>query len=198
MIRPLLEEYYNAIGDYGAANLKRYCDKHDFFWHEPETAPYPVYSVTDGQLHVLGVRYLQCGDTSYPADHAETVKMLQNSLVRWESLYAKLEKTEVSPQARLYFDQFFQFPTFYMRNLTRWLLALIDMVTAKSNPSMESACRRAEEALEAVLEQRKILEQGFWEHWHRGDRKIDVPKLLYKTRLYCDTLCALREKLYEL
>ena len=198
MIRPLLDEYYNAIGDYGAANLKLYCDKHDFFWHEPEKAPYPVYSVTDGHLHVLGERYLQYGDTTYPADHAETVKMLQSSLARWETLYAKLEKTEVSPQARLYFDQFFQFPTFYMQNLTRWLLALIDMVTAKKNPAMESACRRAEGALEAILEQRKILEQDFWEHWHRGERKIDITRLLHKTKLYCDTICQLRDQLYEL
>ena len=197
-VRPLLDAYYDAIGDYGTANLKLYCDKHDFFWHEPEEAPYPVYSVTDGHLHVLGERYLQYGDTTYPADHTETVKMLQSSLARWETLYVKLKETEVSPQARLYFDQFFKFPTFYMRNLTRWLLALIDMVTAKKNPAMESACRRAEGALEAILEQRKILEQGFWEHWHRGERKIDITRLLHKTKLYCDTICQLRDQLYEL
>lgn len=197
-VRPLLDEYYNAIGDYGAVNLKRYCDKHDFFWHEPEEAPYPIYSVTDGQLHVLGERYLNYGDTTYPANHSETAQMLKSSLARWETLYAKLEETEISPRARLYFDQFLKFPTFYMRNLTRWVLAVMDMVTAKKNPAMESACRRAEEAMEAILVQRKILEQGPWENWHRGDRKIDIPRLLNKTRLYCRTICQLRDQLSEL
>ena len=198
VIRPLLEEYYNAIGDYGAANLKRYCDKHDFFWHPPEEAPYPVYSVADGHLHVLGERYLQYGDTSYPVDHGETLRMLQSSLAKWEALLAKLEETGIAPENRLYFDQFLKFPTFYMGSMTRWLLAVIDMVTAKKNSAMEDACRRAEAALEAVLEQRKILEQGPWEFWHRGDRKIDVPRLLRKTRLCCDTVCRLREQLLEL
>ena len=85
-----------------------------------------------------------------------------------------------------------------MRNLTRWVLEVMDMVTAKKNPAMESACRRAEEAMEAILVQRKILEQGPWENWHRGDRKIDIPRLLNKTRLYCRTICQLRNQLSEL
>ena len=48
------------------------------------------------------------------------------------------------------------------------------------------------------MAQKRILEQGSWENWHCGDRKIDISRLLRKTRLYCDTICMLRQQLYEL
>jgi len=32
--------------------------------------------------------------------------------------------------------------------------------------------------LKAIIEARKILEQGCWENWHRGDKKINLPLLL--------------------
>ena len=36
--------------------------------------------------------------------------------------------------------------------------------------------------IEAILEDRKVLEEGEWENWHRGDKKLDFPKMLKMTK----------------
>jgi hypothetical protein len=42
--------------------------------------------------------------------------------------------------------------------------------------------------LEEVLEERKILEVGPWENWHRGDRKLNFKKLISMTHDYMEAL----------
>ena len=38
--------------------------------------------------------------------------------------------------------------------------------------------------LEQLLEARKVLEQGHWKQWHKGDKKINLPLLLQLTKAW--------------
>ncbi|MBQ8893836.1 MAG: glycosyl hydrolase 115 family protein [Clostridia bacterium] len=167
---PLLQEYYAAIADMGRDNLIKRCKDCLFQYHSYEDLPYPHFPVTDGVLMRLGRNYLKGNiDERYCT---RPTRQLEESLGKWEALYQKMQAAEeqLPAESRLYFRQFLKFETFYMMQMTRWVLAC-------SAHQKEEATQ----ALRSILQERKILEQGSWENWHRGDVKIGITKLLQIT-----------------
>jgi len=68
--------------------------------------------------------------------------------------------------------------TFHMLQLTQWACAAYEIRFREDSPAVRT---RAAGYLRGILEDRKILEQGQWENWHRGDTKVNIPKLLELT-----------------
>jgi hypothetical protein len=52
------------------------------------------------------------------------------------------------------------------------------MMNTHDEHEMRAAHDRGAAAMNSILEERKILEQGAFEGWHRGDSKIGIRKLL--------------------
>lgn len=165
---PLYRAYYESIGDMGLNNLKARCRKRGFFRHPVENLPYPEFPAADGALYALGrltiknnlaVRYVEFPD-------------LTESLNRFETLSNEIEETipSLSPDLQIYVKESLGYHTFHLKQLTRWVLCL------KENKDNEAA-----EALKSILEKRKILENGFWENWHRGEKKANILNLLSMT-----------------
>lgn len=180
-VRPLVEAYYDCIADLGSVELKESCRVSEFFYHNYGPAEYPEYAVTDGVLrtvvlkHTDGRRIIQ--------DPAHMMAVLRNSEKKYMALYEKLEMLEprLPDEQKQYFRGFLKHQTFYMLHMTRWTLAYTDLLfgmTADPKATMESgiAC------LDAIIEDRKVLETGHWAGWHNGERKIGMPMMKEKIR----------------
>ena len=181
-IRPLVDEYYTAFADMGAEELKKRCRKWNFYYHNYGDLPYPVFPATDGALHYTG-RYVLLGNENGWNDDTAYRQELEKSLVRWERLYERLKEIEarLPVSVRLYFGQFLLFETFYMMQMTRWRLAVGEMVRSRAESDIRKAKKTAISSLQSILEKRRILELGDWSGWHDGERKIDVFDLLTQT-----------------
>lgn len=188
-IRPLVDEYYAAFADMGAEELKKRCRKWNFYDHDYGELPYPVFPATDGALRYTG-RYVLLGNENGWDDDTGYRQALEESLGRWERLYECLSDLEMRlpKNLRLYFEQFWLFETFYMMQMTRWRLAVGEMVRSESQADTRVAKEVAGAALQSILAERKILELGEWKGWHNGDRKIDVSDLLAQTEQRYETL----------
>ena len=174
MIRPALDEYYDCIGDLGKEELKVNCKRAEFFYHEYGALPYAEFTVSDGVLRTTVLKHNDyCEGYLQSPEHLMAV--LRDSEVKYAALYEKLEKLEAQlpEDKKHYFRCFLKHQTFYMLHLTRWTMAfgnlLFDM-TDDPKAVMETgvACRNA------ILEDRKVLEQGHWAGWHNGERKVGI------------------------
>ena len=70
-----------------------------------------------------------------------------------------------------------------MKLITEWCVYSMGLTNAAL--SSEERIKQGEHAcacLEAILEERKILELGEWQNWHRGDKKMNIPGLLKTTK----------------
>jgi hypothetical protein len=112
------------------------------------------------------------------------IKELCQSVQKWEALYTKLEQFEerLTESGRRYFDKFLKFETLDMMQLTRWRIAVGDMMRSKSADERQNAFEKATESLASILSERKILETDNWSTWHDGERKIGVSDLLMLTK----------------
>ena len=173
-VRPALDEYYGCIGDLGKEELKVNCNRAEFFYHEYGTLPYPEFTVSDGVLRTTVLEHNSyCKGYLHSPEHLMAV--LQDSEAKYAVLYEKLNVLEkqIPANRQNYFRCFLKHQTFYMLHLTRWTLAygnlLFDMAD-DPKAVMESgvAC------LDAILEDRKVLEQDHWAGWHNGERKVGI------------------------
>lgn len=72
-----------------------------------------------------------------------------------------------------------------MAGLSAWTAAILDAAEAALRQDPESiapALQRAADSLEPVLEQRAAAAAGPWTNWYRGDKKMNLPELLDRTR----------------
>ena len=97
---------------------------------------------------------------------------LTKSEAKFAALYEKLQALSGD-----YLEQFLQYQTLHMLLLSRWSLAVMDMLDG-----LEGAKTRACGYLQQLLEKRRVLEEGSWKNWHRGDKKINIPLLLQMTK----------------
>ena len=177
---PLVRRYFESIADLGKRDAAEYC-KHEyvFFFHDfGDDFPYPQLPATDGFLRMAGRRVLQ--GRFFSADPAAFRRTVGESLAKWTALSKDLDLFAAShPASRRYVEEAWGFESFYMKSLTEWLLAVLDLKEAKGERK-----ERAEQAvlpLRAVLERRKILEKGEWKGWHAGDKKINLASLIRET-----------------
>ena len=182
-IRSFMDEYYSCFADMGAVELKKRCKKWNFYYHEYGGLPFPLFPATDGALRYTG-RYVMLGNEDGWDNDSCYIKELCQSVQKWEALYTKLEQFEerLADSGRRYFDKFLKFETLYMMQLTRWRIAVGDMMRSKSADERQNAFEKATESLASILSERKILETDNWSTWHDGERKIGVSDLLMLTK----------------
>lgn len=172
-IRDAFREYYAAIGDLGAEELKASCRRAEFFYHDYGTLPYPEYVVSDGTIRTVILHKSQGkGSLQNPAHLAE---VMRGSEARFAALYEKLLALEEKlPSDRLdYFRCFLKHQTFYMLQMTRWCMAFSDLIL-KTAGDPKAAMEAGVAHLEEIVRDRKILEQGHWAGWHNGEKKINI------------------------
>ncbi len=181
-IAPFYGKYYSSIADFGADDLKRRCKEADFNYHEYGPLPFPIYPATDGTLRNKGLNLFN--GRYYAVDKEYFTCELNRSLHSYEALYEELEKAseKLSGSVKTYLEQYIKFETFLMMQFTRWLLACVDLMNTCDRSVCKASYETATAALSSVLDHRKILEQGKWQNWHRGETKINVIEMLSLTR----------------
>lgn len=180
-IRPLLEEYYDTIAVLQTEDLLQRYSLLNVTRHEYGPLDFPEFTATDGYLRFAGIRFKT--GKYYAANDRLFVDTMKSSLENWKALYEKMCRVEAQlcPESTAYFRKFLKFETFYMMQLTIWLLNIKTILHSTTESERVQALPVALEALERILEARKVLEQGKWEGWHNGDKKIGIPDLITLT-----------------
>ena len=191
-VTALRRQYYDAFADFGEDLAAQFAEKWFFFYHSYPALPFIRNAATDGQLTWLG-KYAILEKQHCGVDYStkERLPALQVSLEKLETLLCRLEALEQKlPQAAsLYLRQFLKYQTIHLLLLTRWCIACLDMVdhnlpTDRRKAAGEEACKH----LSQILEERKVLEQGHWANWHKGDEKMNIPLRLRETKAYLAAL----------
>lgn len=180
-IRPLLDAYYDAIAVLQTEDLLQRYRLLNVTRHEYGPLDFPEFTATDGYLRFAGIRFKT--GKYYAANDQLFVDTMKASLEKWRALYEKMCRIEpeLCPQSAEYFRKFLKFETFYMMQLTVWMLAVKTILHSENETERAEAVPIALEALERILAERKVLEQGKWVGWHNGDKKIGIPDLITLT-----------------
>lgn len=174
-VNALRTQYYDAFADFGREALRTTAERWQFYYRSHEAAPFTENALTDGYMAFYGKALLQgTKATQYPAP-SQVRPELEASERKFSAVWQEL--AAIQPAGGQYLDQFLKYQTVHMWLLTRWCLRIMDMLDGKPD-----AKRQASACLEQLLEERKILEEGPWKHWHRGDKKINIPLLLQMTK----------------
>ena len=176
-IHGLRGAYYDAFADFGRDVLRSTAEKWQFFYQDHSGLPLTENAVTDGYLAKYTQATLRGRQCSAHPDSGLARRALLISEEKFASLWKALCSPEL-PQSP-YLEQFLKYQTLHMLLLTRCALAVMDMTAGKED-AKETACA----ALEQLLEARKVLEQGHWKQWHKGDKKINLPLLLQLTKAW--------------
>ena len=171
-LNALRREYYDAIADFGQEALRMAADKWQFYFHSHESLPFAENAVTDGYLAFYTKGLLRGVPCAAQPEQERARRELTQSEAKFAALY---EKLRAFPGG--YLEQFLQYQTLHMLLLSRWSLAVMDMLDG-----LEGAKVRACGYLQQLLEKRRVLEEGSWKNWHRGDKKINIPLLLQMTK----------------
>lgn len=162
-------EYFACIGDFGSKELKNWCIRHLFHYHDYGILPFPEFPIQDAVLRTVGRYWLR--SIPLPRSNAPHIYCcLKDNLPKWIALSEKLQDVN-----SLYAKQFLRYPCIHMLEMTRWACAAYEIA---NGIAPEAARQNGIRALRTILDARKILEQGHWEHWHRGDTKVNIPELL--------------------
>lgn len=177
----LYNEYYGSVADLGADDLKRRCKEVDFHYHEYGKLPFPTYPATDGTLRNKGLNLFN--GRYYAIDEKYFTDELNRSLNSYRALYGRLSAMSVRlpEKVRAYFEQYIKFETLLMMRFTEWLLFSLEFMHTSDKAVCKSSFEAAVEALRSVLDARKVLEQGKWQNWHRGDKKIHISDMIEQT-----------------
>ncbi|MBQ8345073.1 MAG: glycosyl hydrolase 115 family protein [Clostridia bacterium] len=190
----LRRDYYAAFADFGTEPLKEAAKAWHFYYREYETLPFLRNAATDGQLTYVGKCALK-GEhhIGIPDPEDRILQIMQDSAERFEALYhrATEAQAQIPKTAQTYFKQFFIYPARYMQKLTQWSIAAAklkrDTLPAQERKALGAfACS----CLKTLIEERKVLEEGHWQNWHRGDKKVGLPVLLEMTKAACEEIQA--------
>ena len=181
----LQREYYQAFADFGKAPLRQAAQAWHFYYRDHKELPFVENIGTDGEIAWIGKCALRgWSGPGTPALTPELVDVLEASANRFDILYRKLEVLAPSlpREARGYLQRFLMYQTRHMYLLTRWAISCMGL-TAQDTPAhkLQSYGTKACQYLQELLQARTVLEQGIWQHWHRGDKKINIPALLEAT-----------------
>ncbi|MCF7837300.1 MAG: glycosyl hydrolase 115 family protein [Candidatus Marinimicrobia bacterium] len=114
--------------------------------------------------------------------------LLAPSLARWRRVEERIHALapRVPPERRAFYDHHFRIQALHLRALTQWVLALGQAYLAARDPGARRdetfrALDEAAAALGDLLAARAATATGKWQHWYRGDRKMDLPTLWQST-----------------
>ena len=111
-----------------------------------------------------------------PERRAHWKEELPRVIERLDKLAADYPADKLGPGERKFYDVHLLMQARLWRELYAFYLAVIE---AEEDPAR---LHDAEAALERFLEIRKPAATGKWKHWFRGDKKVNTPDLLEKTR----------------
>ncbi len=111
-----------------------------------------------------------------PERRAHWKEELPRVVERLDQLAADYPADKLTPGERKFYDVHLLMQARLWRELYAFYLAVIE---AEEEPTR---LRDAESALERFLEIRKPAATGKWENWFRGDKKVNTPELMEKTR----------------
>ena len=184
-VNALRQEYYGALADLGVEASRRGAIMWSFYFRDFDSLPFTRNVGGDGQLSYFGKSVLKGKPyTKLPPPDAETLRRFKASAVKYAALYEKAEKLDarLSGQLQLYFKQFLKHQIYYMQKLYEWCACCIELTDETLPKDVRvKAGEYGATCVEAIIEDRKILEIGEWENWHRGDKKLDHPKMLKMT-----------------
>lgn len=192
-VSALRREYYEAFADFGGDYVKKSAMAHCFCFKEYGALPFTRLAVTDGVLKYAGT-FVVLGRNELPdipADASVLRAALEASVLKWRALLLRADEAgqRLSGAASLYFKQFLRYQIFHMCKLTEWCLACIALTDETLSPKERLAHgKRGCDCLSAILEERKVLEMGQWEHWHEGDKKINIAEMLQVTKKECEKI----------
>lgn len=188
VVNELRRGYYAAFADFGERPVREAADAWGFYFKEYGDLPFVRNAATDGHL-VSVIKYrLMFGHPDHhigavPLD-ANTRQILKESCERFSVLLNKARslKEDIPRDRQAYYSQFVIYPILYMYLLTEWCIAGIDLKNAElAKDERRKRGRFAVSCIERILTERRILEEGEWKNWHRGDKKLDIRMLLELT-----------------
>ena len=157
IVLDLYLEYFSAFADLGSMELIRLCNKHGLSYHGYGRLLFPEFSATDGELCEIA-RALML-DLSHLSDYATAVAKIAQGEKKFAELVDKMGAVEhhLSPEALSYFKKFIRLPATYMMHLSRFTVAVYEMMNAFNSASAEAARNKCISAVGAILDERKIL-----------------------------------------
>lgn len=181
-IKPLLADYYNCFAVLQTEDLLYRYNLVGVQRHEYDKLDFPEFCATDGYLRYSGIKMKK--GMYYAKDDALFGKTITDSMERFHALYKKMcaLEAELSPESREYFCKFLKFETYYMAQISRWVLAIRSVLHDKDDAVRRQSLEAGLDILADILEKRKVLEQGKWEGWHDGDKKIGIRDLITLTK----------------
>ena len=189
-VNEIRKGYYASFADFGTDAVKKTANLWHFYYREYEDLPFIRNAATDGQVAFFGKALIRGKiNNKLPDPDATTKALFEKSAKDFEALYRKAQLLEekLEKDTVLYFQQFIKYPILHMQMLSLWDIVCIDL-TDKSLP-LEFRQARATygcECLERILQERVVLEQGQWKHYHRGEKKVNIRELLRLTDLSKD------------
>ena len=189
-VNEIRRSYYASFADFGNDALKKTADLWHFYYREYGDLPFIRNAATDGQIAFFGKALIRGKiNNKLPAPDSATRALFDKSSKSFENLYrkAQLLEAKLEKDTVLYFQQFVKYPILHMQMLSLWDMVCIDL-TDKTLP-LEFRRDRATygcECLERILQERVVLEQGQWKHYHRGEKKVNIRELLRLTDLAKD------------
>ncbi len=177
-VNALRRAYYASFADFGEPLIRQLCREWCFFYHEYPSLPFVRDPASDGSI-VRQTKQALLGKWSLtplvPA-LAQSERARAELLERMRALAETLCEDK-----RRYFEIFLQQQNEYFLHLTRWSLAVAALLSASCAEALSQSGSRAIAELDAILQLRRTEAKGYWEHWYRGDGKINVENLKERT-----------------
>lgn len=173
----LRNRYFLSKAEIDEDNLREKCEKSDFYYHRYDGLPFVRYTADDGELYSYSSGLLE---NNYR-------KSYRDSLVRSERAFATLYEDAVAveksvPEESLdYFRTFLLYQIEYMLCMTRWALAVHEIIEVDGE-KRQTLAAQAVKPLLRILEARKIEAQGSWADWHMGEKKLNILECIERTR----------------
>jgi hypothetical protein len=136
----------------------------------------------DGELFLILRRYVKALDAGKPLADGRSAEQLSDTINKLTDIIERYPAVELPPRLRNFHDVHLLTQARMWRSLLRCLRAL------KQAGADPAAIVAAQSALDEFLRVRRRAARGSWEHWYRGDKKVNVPVLRNQVQ-------SLREKL---
>ncbi|TVR65451.1 MAG: hypothetical protein EA426_00010 [Spirochaetaceae bacterium] len=155
-----------------------------------------LLDMLDGTAETSGLSYYRHLDTFDGPDEflAYFASALGNAEPRWAAVQRAIYDAlpTVAASRLTYFTDHFTVQYETIVGIYRWAKSLVAAAVAqragKTPQEVAAAITRAASHLEKALLDRRKAEHGVFENWYRGDRKMNLPGVLARTRELADAV----------
>lgn len=186
-VNELRRAYYECFADFTEEAIIRKSKINHFYYRAYENLPFLRNAATDGQVTWYGRKTLSGKVYTDRPNAKMDIPELKKSAKKFEALYKKMVEIEkeLPKESVTYFRQFLKYQTLHMFLITEWAIACEALVDEEL-PWKERKAKGefGVDCLKRLLEARKVLEEGEWKNWHRGDKKLNFPMCLERMSNY--------------